>query len=119
MDFGKEPFYCFFNNTFNKCGIHCGEVDVIICVTDKCVTFVNGRERNKYEVVPMANRILVNILYQPRLRVKSQTPSRSDCNGPICLVTRGIDRLLVIASGGLSQRHHWQQSLPLRSAAVG
>lgn len=46
VDFGKEPFYCFFNNTFSKCGIHCGEVDVVICATDECVTFVNGRERN-------------------------------------------------------------------------
>lgn len=46
VDFGKKPFYCFFNNTFNKCGRHCGEVDEIICAADKYVTFVNGRERN-------------------------------------------------------------------------
>lgn len=46
MDFGKEPLCCFFNNAFNKRGIHCGEVDVVICATDRCMTFVNGRERN-------------------------------------------------------------------------
>lgn len=44
--FFTKPFYCFFNNTFNRCGIHCGEVDEIICATDKYVTFLNGRERN-------------------------------------------------------------------------
>lgn len=36
VDFHKKPFYCFLNNTFNKCGIHCGEVDEIICAADIC-----------------------------------------------------------------------------------